>query len=167
MAVPQLNYNYFEYNIQGTSAIPTKKILDHLPEEAIHVSFQEGYNQLKLKYIPNTPLIYYEIRITPIDGEFGIGVGTKWYHNGPNIAGSTEQTVTLNISSEYFPIPTGKTSSNGGYRIGLYAKASGNDGFWDVTYLFLTTEKNGEHKIYAPNGNDGLTVITNDPIPND
>jgi len=160
MSAPELTYSYFSYGVMSASGTPTVIELDSLPTSPISVSFQQGFNQIVLKYTPDMQLTYYEVRITKVDEDYGIGVGTKWYSDGPNIAGSNLQSVTLNVNSTYFPTPTGAEAPDGNYRIGLYAK--GVNGIWDITYLYISSED----YIMAPNDHTGIEVLTDEPVPN-
>jgi len=159
MAIPSLSYTEFKYRVLDREHLPQSKeiTLDHLPDvgETFPISFNEGFNTIKIKFTPSTPLVYYEVRASKATEPFGIGFGTRWYHDY-NVAGSEEYSFTLTVTSEYF-----EPDVDEGYIIGLFGKSSDSEGYWDVHYIFCTSE--GE--IYAPSDYDGIEFQSNEPIP--
>jgi len=156
MAVPELTYTISHYKVNMSTAQPELETFDGMPTDKLRFSFVNPYNQLNVTYVPNTSLQYYEVRVTNVGAEYGIGKGSRLYYAGPNIANGSNNQFTLTFTNA-----TTEFQTDGDKLLGFYAKSSDTDGYWDVTYLLISSDD----YILAPNDYDGIEVLTDEPIP--
>lgn len=126
---------------------------DILLSSECRASFTSPYNKISITMTPtNCSLSFYEVRVTGLEEEYDIGVGTQAYWN-TNIAANTPLQFAIDINAKTF------TLGDGTYRISLYAR-SALDNSWDVTYLFFTI--GGEEFTLADGSSfEVLTTRTN------
>lgn len=156
MTVPQLTYSVSHYKINMTTAQPELETFEGVPTSKLRFSFNNPYNQLNVTYTPNMSLSYYEVRVTNIGSEYGIGKGSRLYYAGPNISNGSNNSFTLTFTNA-----TPEFQTDGDKLLGFYAKSSDSEGLWDVTYLLISSDD----YIIAPNDYDGFEVLTDEPIP--
>lgn len=133
-------------------ASPNLTYLSPQVGEIIRASYQNGHNQIQVRFKSDISLNFYEARVTKINEDYDIGVGGLAYQWAGSLAANVEHSYTISVSPELFP-------EDGTYRISLYAREA-LENTWDVTYLFITAEG----QIFKPVDADGLEVIRKDEI---
>lgn len=128
-------------------ASPNITYITPTPGDTIHASYKEGYNIIKVRYISDISLNFYEARVTKDGEDYDVGIGGLAYQHAGSLAANTEHSFTITINKELFP-------EDGVYRISLYARES-LENTWDVTYLFITSE----NYVFTPINSDGMEVV--------
>lgn len=126
-------------------------------EQSIKVSYKPGFNSIKVSYTSSISLSYMEARVTDIDAQCDIGVGTKVHSDLGNIAGNTPHTFYIDVNQINFP-------HDGAYRVSFYAKSS-IDGTWTYKYLVFQIASEGGQQVKDLQLQD-VFALTDKSIPN-
>ena len=138
-------------------------------ETGCTASYNAPFNKIDVEMTPiNGSLSYYEVRVTPVDDSYDIGVGALPKQNPGgkdaddcswiSLPGNKSHKFSIMIEPESFVLEAGQTSRT--FRISFYAK-SAIDGSWDVYYLLFTLDGS---QLMLENG-DALYVLTTREAP--
>lgn len=99
--------------------------------DSCKASFEPPYNIIDVKMTLKIESVsYFEVRVTPIDEKYGVGIGTL-AHAQTNLSLSSPYKFCIDINETTF------NKGDGDYRISFYAK-NAVDGKWDESFLLFT-----------------------------
>lgn len=133
--VPNMTYsvklNNTLISVQGETAVGGETVTITSGSHNMKVSYQPPFNKITGTFkSTNTSLQRFEIRVTPIDSDYDVTLGTRVFYTTGSLAANTDYNFEFTINSTNFP--TNGTT----YRVGLYARAA-TDSAWNVSYLLL------------------------------
>ena len=147
MGAPTLTYSV---NLNGKSI--------EMGSSNTRASYSEGFNTINVTYSSDISLNYHCCMVTKADEEYGINKGVEVFKDFGGISANENHSYSFLINSTNF------NKGDGVYRVSFYSREAATQ-IWDVTYLLLTTESNGEHKIYAPTNYDGIELYYQGIVP--